>query len=76
MTPFLKKKQEASVSMAPETITLSDEGEKPFELLDAIVEDMIEAVHKKDKGLLKGALEALMDHMKEEDEVQDMAMES
>ncbi len=77
MIPFLRKKQEGSVSAHDEIkMREPDEGESEFGMLDAIVEDMLEAFHSKDKRLLKSALEALMDHIKEEDEIQDMAMES
>lgn len=49
-----------------------------FEMLDAVVADIAEALPgiKVNKALLKSALEALVDHIKEEDEMQDMAMES
>lgn len=78
MIPFLKKKQEAAV-MVPDEIKVrkpDEEEASEFGMLDAIVEDMIEAIHKRDKRLLKSALEALVGHIKEEDEMQDMAMES
>lgn len=71
MLPFLKNKQEGSMSGPVEVKDMSD-GE--FHMMDAIVEDMIEAVHKKDKGLLKSALEALVEHIKDMDQVQDESL--
>lgn len=75
MIPFLKKKQEAGISTGPDEIKMRSPDEDSFELLDAIVEDMLEAFHKKDKKLLKMALESLIDHIKEEDEIQDAELE-
>lgn len=78
MTPFLKKKQEVSVSSGPDEIKVrkpDEDGDAGFELLDAIVEDLMDAFHKKDKGLLKLALESLIDHIKSEDEIQDEELE-
>ncbi len=78
MIPFLKTKHEAGVS-APDEVkmrTPDDEDESQFSLLEAVAEDIITAVHKKDKSMLLGALEALIDHIKEEDELQDAGMDS
>ncbi len=64
MLPFLKNKQEGSMSQPV------DEGEG-FGTLDAVAQDMMEAFDKKDKGLLKSALEAFKEFIKEEDVEQD-----
>lgn len=72
MLPFLKNKQEGASSSPMETIERkSDDGEESFGMLDAIAEDLIDAVHKKDKHLLKSCLEALIEHIQDEDEIQD-----
>lgn len=71
MLPFLKDRHEASMSGPMEHVKREPDGEAPFEMLDAIVEDMLEAIHKKDKKLLKSTLEALLEHVQELDEVQD-----
>lgn len=72
MLPFLKNKHEGSMSGPVEIIEREpDEGSESFEMLDAIVEDMIEAMHSKNKGLLKSALEALCEHIQDIDEKQD-----
>ncbi len=76
MIPFLKTKQEAGVSMPDEVKMRKPDEEGGFDMLDAIVEDMLLAFEKKDKSLLYGALESLIDHIKEEDEIQDAGMES
>lgn len=78
MIPFLKNQQEASPAL-PDDVKVRKPDEEPgFEMLDAIVADIVEALPgvKVNKSLLKSALEALVDHIKEEDEIQDMAMES
>ncbi len=67
MLPFLKNKQEASMS----------EGEDPadsFGTLDAVAQDIMDAVEKKDKAMLKSALEALCEYVREEDEAQDQSL--
>lgn len=72
MLPFLKNKKEGSVSAPIEIIEREpDEGAESFEMLDAVVDDMLEAIHSKDKGLLKSALEALIEHIQDIDAVQD-----
>lgn len=71
MLPFLKDRDEGGMSAPAEVIKRSSDGDESFEMLDAIVEDMLEAFNRKDKKLLKGALEALMEHIREEDEYQD-----
>ncbi len=68
--PFLKRKLEPNIAGDEDTI-----GRKPdsseYEMLDAIAEDMMEAWDRKDKELLKAALESLCDYIAEEDEEQD-----
>lgn len=70
MLPFLKERHEAAASGPVEKISI-EEGDGDFGMIDAIVEDLLEGVHKKDKKLVKGALEALIEHIKSEDEIQD-----
>ncbi len=66
MIPFLKKKLEGSMS---DDVDQGD-GEE-FGILDAAASDMLEAFEKKDKALLKQALEALCEYLREEDMKQD-----
>jgi hypothetical protein len=68
MLPFLKDRHEGSASGPVESIKReSDEDGEDFGMLDAIVEDMLDAFHKKDKKILKGALEALIEHIQGEE---------
>jgi hypothetical protein len=72
MLPFLKNKQEGSISGPVEVIEREpDEGSESFGMLDAVVDDMLDALGKRDKKLLKSALEALCEYIREEDITQD-----
>lgn len=72
MLPFLKNKHEGGVSMPVDVIEReTDEGSDGFDMLDAVAQDFIDAIHAKDKKLLKSALEALLEHIQENDQVQD-----
>jgi hypothetical protein len=64
MLPFLKNKQEASVSM-------DEEPSEDYGSLDAICDDLLSAIQSSDKGVLKAAIQSLIDHIKSEDETQD-----
>lgn len=72
MLPFLKRKDESSMAIKDEdegTIgRKSDYGEDDTEdgMLDAIAEDMLNAVSKKDKGLMKESLDALCEYFRDE----------
>lgn len=68
MLPFMKLKNEAAANADDEPTKL---GEHDYEMIDAIAEDMMEAFQKKDKGLLRSAIEALCEYIKDEDESQD-----
>ena len=70
MLPFLKDRHEGSASTPSETIKREPD-EESFEMLDAVVEDMMMAFEQKDKSMLKGALEALVEHIQSQDEEQD-----
>jgi hypothetical protein len=71
MLPFLKDRHEGSMSGPVEVMDRKSDDEEDFSMLDAIVEDMLEAFSSRNKKLLKGALEALIEHLQEEDEEQD-----
>lgn len=72
MIPFLKNKKEGSVSLPADVIERDpDDGSEAYEMLDAVAEDLLDAIEKKDRGLLKSALEALCEHIKDQDEIQD-----
>lgn len=67
MLPYLKNRREGAMSESSDALRRpSDEEEhkeekrrKPFELLDAVVADMMEATISRDPVLLKSALEVL-----------------
>ena len=77
MLPFLKDRHEGAMSGAidPAIKRSADEDGMDLDMLEAISADMIDAVHKKDKDLLKQCLEALCEHIQEMDEIQDHEME-
>ncbi len=70
MLPFLKDRHEGSAS-SPAEVIKREPDEESFEMLDAVVEDMMMAFEKKDRSMLKGALEALCEHIQDQDEEQD-----
>lgn len=72
MLPFLKNKDDAAVS-GPVEVQERDHDEG-FDMLDAVAEDLLMAIEKKDKGLLKSALSSLCEHLKDMDEQQDQSM--
>jgi hypothetical protein len=72
MLPFLKNKQEGGASAPIEAIERKPDDESAeYGMVDAIAEDMLEAFQKKDKRLLKSALEALCEYIQEIDEISD-----
>ncbi len=73
MLPYLKNKREGAMSGPVELIEREmDEGtESSYDMLDAIVDDMLDAFKVKNKKLLKMALEALVEHIQDIDEVED-----
>lgn len=57
MIPYLEDKDGAASAPSEN---------KEYGALDAICQDMMAAFHKKDHATLKGALEALCEHLKDE----------
>ncbi len=74
MLPFLKKKK-AMVATNAEDESLKrkpDDGSEPFEMLDAVCEDMMDAIHNKNHKLLRFALrEVFGEDIQDMDEEQD-----
>lgn len=70
MLPFMKKKEEVVATNADDEVLKRDHDED-FDMLSAVADDLMMAFEKKDKALLKSALEALCDHVQNMDEVQD-----
>lgn len=71
MLPFLKNRDDVAVMGPVETIERTPDEDKELDMLEAVAQDMIHAFEKKDKGLLKEALQAFAEHLKDMDEKQD-----
>lgn len=69
MLPFLKNKQEASMSQDEDQIDNED-----FGTIDAVAQDLLDGLQRKDKVLIKSALSALCDYIKAEDIEQDQSL--
>lgn len=77
MIPFLKKKQEASISGPVDEVKMrkpDEDSQMDFDLIDAIAEDIMEALHTNNVSTLKEALIAFAEHIKEQDEIQDQSL--
>lgn len=75
MLPFLKNRDDGVAQGPVETIRRKpDEGEDDYSMLDAVAEDILAAIERKDKKLLKEALSALVEHIESSDEDQDEQM--
>lgn len=75
MIPFLKTRQEAS-AMGDEDSATKRRKPDEYDMLDAIVEDFYQAFERKDKSLLRGAIEGLCEYLREEDQEQDELLEN
>ena len=74
MLPFLKNRTEGSASDAIDTLERTpDDGDADFGALDAVAEDILMAIEKKDVTILKEALSALVAHIQDMDTAQDEA---
>lgn len=69
MLPFLKNRDDG-VSVGPVESKVR-EHDDDYDMLDAVASDLLMAIEKKDKGLLKSALSSLCEHLKDTDEKQD-----
>lgn len=76
MLPFLKNRDDG-VGVGPvETKERKPDGaDASFDMLEAVADDLLKAIEKKDKGLLKEALAALCEHIQDLDAEQDSQME-
>lgn len=70
MLPYLKKNKEA-MAMGDEDEPIKRKHDDTFEMLDAISEDMLAALERKDRKLLKAALSSLCEYMADKDTEQD-----
>lgn len=72
--PFLKDK-EGGAAATSEAVRRSPDDKGDMGLLDACAQDILTAIERKDVGMLKGALEALVEHIQDLDYEQDVAQE-
>ncbi len=72
MLPFLKNRDDDGVGVGPsESIKRKPDEDKEMDMLDAVCQDMLLAIDKHDKALLKSALSSLCQHIQYLDEEQD-----
>ncbi len=74
MLPFLKNRDDGAGVGPVETLERKPDEEAEFGTLDAVAEDLLSAIEKKDKKLLRSALESLVSHIQSEDVEQDQEM--
>ena len=74
MLPFLKNRQEGGAAAAVETKERKPDEPSEYDMFDAVAEDILLAVEKKDKSLLKDALSAFADHLQDMDQEQDQQL--
>lgn len=70
MLPYLKLQQEEGPSDGHVEV-IERKPDDDMDMLDAVAEDLLMAIEKKDKKLLKDALAALCDHLMDMDQEQD-----
>lgn len=71
MLPFLKNRSDGA-SMPVETV--EREHDEDYDMLDAVAQDVLDAVKAGDKAALKEALSAFVDHIQSQDEQQDQEL--
>lgn len=73
MLPFLKKKEASASSPIESVQRKSDSEPEDYGTLDAICDDLCEAlsVPPEKHSLVKAAITSLVDHIKEQDVIQD-----
>lgn len=73
MLPFLKNKQEGSMS-GPVDPVVREPDEGSLDMLDAVVDDLMSGLKSGNRDLVKGAIEALCEHVMSMDQQQDEGM--
>lgn len=73
MLPFRKNDDDGIAMGEDDPIKRKPDDDGDFGMLDACAEDILHAVKKDDISLLKEALKAFADHIKQEDVEQDNA---
>jgi hypothetical protein len=74
MLPHLRHRDDGGSAGPVETVKREpDEGED-YGTLDAVADDLLAALEKKDRARVKAALQSLVDHIQSADIAQDEAM--
>jgi hypothetical protein len=71
MLPFRKKDDDGLGQAVIPKIERKSDDEGSYDMLDAVAEDLLLALEKKDKGMIKAALQSLCDHIQDMDAEQD-----
>ena len=71
MLPFLKNKDDGVGQGPVETVERKPDDDSDYALLDAVAEDILKAIEKKDAKGLKSALSSLCDYIQDQDTEQD-----
>lgn len=72
MLPFLKNRSDGSEDVPDQSI--KREHDEDYDMLDAVAQDVMDAIKAGDKAALKEALSAFVDHIQTQDEQQDQEM--
>ncbi|MES2347843.1 MAG: hypothetical protein V4641_09780 [Pseudomonadota bacterium] len=74
MLPFLKNRDDGVGTGPVETVQRKPDEPKEYDTLDAVAEDLLAAVEKKDLPLIKAALASLCEYVRDQDMQQDQNM--
>lgn len=71
MLPFLKNRDDGAGVGPIETVERKPDEDSEFDMIDAIAEDLLKAIEKKDVSMVKEALASLVQHIQDQDADQD-----
>lgn len=70
--PFTKNRDDGVGSSQTPVIERKPDEPKEFDMLDAVAEDLLAAIEKKDVTLVKEALSALASHISDQNSMEDL----
>ena len=70
---IVKNQKEGSASDDDDPVERKPDKDS-WDLLDAVAEDLLKAFERKDRGMVKAALQSLCEHIQDQDTEQDQAM--
>ncbi len=73
MLPFLKNKEGGGLGESDDE-PIERKHDDDYDMLDAVAQDILAAIERKDAKLLKEALSGLCQHIAEQDQEQDQPM--